>query len=111
MQPFSGYLPAAQDEATAPGSLDDGEDALSLLFISTLPWIRCTDLRQPVPTPADSNPRITWGKYTTEGRRTVMPATLLVNHALVDGARMGQFFAMLAREMKRFVDERACARQ
>lgn len=32
-----------------------------------------------------------------------MPATLLVNHALVDGTRMGQFFAMLAREMKRFV--------
>lgn len=86
-------------------------ETLSLLFISTLPWIRCTDLRQPVPTPADSNPRITWGKYTTEGRRTVMPATLLVNHALVDGARMGQFFAMLVRKMERFVDERACARQ
>ncbi len=32
-----------------------------------------------------------------------MPATLLVNHALVDGARMGQFFAMLVRKMERFV--------
>ena len=80
-------------------------ETLSLLFISTLPWIRCTDLRQPVPTPADSNPRITWGKYTTEGRRTVMPATLLVNHALVDGAHMGRFYQGLERELEGFARE------
>lgn len=108
MQPFEDYLPAAQalqEEAKAHGDLDDGEDALSLLFISTLPWVRYTDLRQPVPSPADSNPRITWGKYVTEGDRTVMPVTLLVNHALVDGVHMGQFFAALEREMDRFAEE------
>ncbi len=108
MQPFAGYLPAAQalqEEARVRGGLDDGEDALSLLFISTLPWVRYTDLRQPVPNPADSNPRITWGKYVTEGERTVMPVTLLVNHALVDGAHMGQFFQALEEELERFIRE------
>ena len=113
--PFDKYLSvgkAAQERARQRRSLEEeAEEPEELLFISTTPWLTYTALVQPVPIPADSNPRITWGKYTTEGRRTVMPATLLVNHALVDGARMGQFFAMLAREMKRFVDERACARQ
>lgn len=109
MRAFEEFLPAArraQEEAKAHGDLDDGEDALSLLFISTLPWVGYTDLRQPVPSPADSNPRITWGKYVTQGERTTMPVTLLVNHALVDGAHMGQFFAALEGEMDRFVEER-----
>lgn len=112
MRSFSDYLPAAQalqEEARAHGDLDDGEDALSLLFVSTLPWVRYTALRQPVPSPADSNPRITWGKYMTEGDRTVMPVTLLVNHALVDGVHMGQFFTALEREMDRFVEEQGRA--
>lgn len=106
MQPFADYLPAAQalqQEAKDHGGLDDGEDALSPLFISTLPWVRYTALRQPVPSPADSNPRITWGKYVTQGERTVVPVTLLVNHALVDGVHMGQFFSALEAEMDHFV--------
>ena len=110
MRPFADYLPAAQalqEEAKAHGGLDDGEDALSLLFISTLPWVRYTDLRQPVPSPADSNPRITWGKHAAEGGRTTMPVTLLVNHALVDGVHMGRFFAALEQEMDRFTQERS----
>lgn len=110
MRPFADYLPTAQalqEEAKTRGGLDDGEDALSLLFISTLPWVRYTALRQPAPSPADSNPRITWGKYAAEGGRTTMPVTLLVNHALVDGAHMGRFFAALEKEMDRFTQERS----
>ena len=105
MQPFRDYLPAAlalQEEAKVQGGLDDGEEALSLLFVSTLPWLRYTDIRQPVPSPADSNPRITWGRYVTEGERTVMPVTLLVNHALVDGAHMAAFYDALERELAAF---------
>lgn len=105
MQPFGSYLPAAlaaQEEARIHGDLDDGEDALSLLFVSTLPWVRYTALRQPVPVPADSNPRLTWGRYGASGGRTLMPVTLLVNHALVDGVHMGQFYAALDRELAAF---------
>lgn len=109
MQPFEDYLPAAlarQDEAKESGSLDDGEDALSLLFISTLPWLRYTAIRQPVPSPADSNPRITWGRYTRSGGRVFLPVTLLVNHALVDGAHMAAFYAALEEELNRFAQDR-----
>lgn len=105
---FEDFLPAAQalqEKAKAQGDLDDGEDALSLLFISTLPWISYTAIRQPVPSPADSNPRITWGRYAEAGGRTTMPVTLLVNHALVDGAHMAAFFSALEGELKRFPGE------
>ena len=112
MRPFEDYLPAAlalQEEAKANGGLDDGEDALSLLFVSTLPWVRYTDLRQPVPAPADSNPRITWGRYEPEGGRVLMPVTLLVNHALVDGVHMARFFSALEEELERFAASRGPA--
>ena len=105
MRPFGEYLPdalARQEEARLHGGLDDGEDALGLLFVSTLPWVRYTAIRQPVPSPADSNPRITWGKFAEEGGRTTMPVTLLANHALVDGAHMAGFYEALGRELAAF---------
>lgn len=107
MRPFEEFFPAAQEEARAHGDLDDGEDGLSLLFVSTLPWVGYAALRQPTPVPADSNPRLTWGKYGREGGRTILPVTLLVNHALVDGVHIGQFYAALEEELNRFVQERS----
>lgn len=107
-RPFGEFLPQAvgrQEEAKAGGDLDDGEDALSLLFVSTLPWVGYTALRQPTPAPADSNPRITWGRYDEAGGRIAMPVTLLVNHALVDGAHMGRFYQGLERELEGFARE------
>ena len=101
MQPFEQYLPAAQalqEQARERGGLDDGEDAASLFFVSTLPWVRYTAIRQPVPTPADSNPRLTWGRFWEQGGRVSMPITVLCNHALVDGAHIGAFFQELERE-------------
>lgn len=105
MQPFADYLPAAiaaQAQAKAHGSLDDGEDALSLLFVSTLPWVRYTALRQPTPVPADSNPRLTWGRYGEENGKLLMPVTLLVNHALADGFHIAQFYAALEEALVGF---------
>ena len=107
-RPFGEFLPQAvrrQEQAKAGGDLDDGEDALSLLFVSTLPWVGYTALRQPAPAPADSNPRITWGRYDEAGGRIAMPVTLLVNHALVDGAHMGRFYQALERELEDFARE------
>lgn len=50
--------------------------------------------------PADSNPRITWGKAEIRGGRTVLPLTLLCHHALVDGLHISRFYAALDRELK-----------
>lgn len=81
---------------TAP-SLDD-EDPISLVFISSLPWLSYTSLVQPVPlSPPDSNPRITWGRFRAEGDRIIIPVSILVNHALVDGIHIARFYSELEK--------------
>lgn len=112
MQPLNQFLPEARlchEAAKAQANLDDGEDGISLLFVSSAPWLHYTALRQPVPTPADSNPRITWGQYTTVNGRIQIPVTLLANHALVDGIHINEFYAALQDELERFVMETNCA--
>ncbi len=49
-----------------------GRRSRGQIFISTLPRISYTSLIQPVPVPADSNPRITWGKYFVQEERVLL---------------------------------------
>lgn len=105
--PFHEFLPyarQAQENATARASLDDGEeeDALPLLFISSLPWLTYDALRQPTPIPADTNPRITWGRWRQEGEHGLLPVTVLCNHALVDGLHLARFYQSLEEELSAF---------
>ncbi len=105
MQPFDAFLPEAirrHEAAKVSGNIEDGDEGWTLLFTSSTPWLRYTGLVQPTPVPADSNPRITWGKYLTENGRTTMPVSLLVNHALVDGLHIGEFYRELDGEMRAF---------
>lgn len=101
--PFAEYLPYAkreQERAKAARSIEeDAADTGDLLFISTLPWLSYTALVQPVPVPADSNPRITWGRFYAEGEKTLLPVSVLCNHALVDGVHIAAFYRRLEAEM------------
>ena len=73
------------------------EDILDKIFISTLPWISYTALIQPVPVPADSNPRISWGRYFVQDGKTFLPVTVLCHHGLVDGIHIGNFYRLLEK--------------
>lgn len=108
-RPFEEYLPyavAAQERAKSEPSLEDTGDVLSLLFISTLPWVTYESFIQPVPSPADSNPRITWGRYQEQDGQVFLPVSTLCHHALVDGVHLSRFYQRLDRELKRFSGER-----
>lgn len=108
--PLADFLPrarAAQMRAKQDPSLDDGEEAESLIFVSCVPWVSYTAMVQPVPSPADSNPRITWGKYFCQEGRTLLPVTLLANHALVDGIHIARFYEALDREVAAIAAEEA----
>ena len=107
MQPFDRFLPEARrlhEQAKRDSVMDDGADAAGLLFLSAIPWVRYTALMQPMPMPADSNPRITWGKYEARGEAVSLPVTLLANHALADGLHLGRFYEALAAELARLAD-------
>ena len=75
--------------------VEDGEDGESLFFVSCVPWLSYTSIIQPVPVPADSNPRITWGKYFSQGDRYLLPLSVLCHHALVDGLHISRFYDTL----------------
>ena len=101
-QPLGAFLPAAQAEVArvkAAPSLDDGADPDELFFVSSLPWLTFSAISLPTPTPADSNPRITWGRWHRQEGRTLLPMTLLANHALVDGIHIARFYENLDREL------------
>ncbi len=74
-------------------SLRDEPGRDDLLFISSLPWIRFTSLSHPIHMhPADSIPRITWGKYESENGGITLPLSVQVHHGLADGFHVGEFF-------------------
>lgn len=105
--PFCDYLPCAvQRQAAAAqrqGLAEDPQEAADKFFISTLPWLSYTALVQPVPMPADSNPRFTWGRYFAQGNRVLMPVSVLCHHALVDGVHIARFYQLLGQEMAELV--------
>lgn len=96
--PFPQFLCDArrrQEEARKAALVQDDEHVDELFFFSTIPWVSYTAIIQPVPSPADSNPRITWGKYFQTESSLKIPVTLLVNHALMDGIHIARFFQEL----------------
>lgn len=107
-KPFREYLIYAaqeQENAKQERSVEDKQEDLNeLIFISTLPWFSYTALSNPVPIPADSNPRITWGKYSKEEFKTVIPVTVQCNHALVDGLHISEFLDALEKELDKVVE-------
>ncbi len=89
---FVTYAVEKQNAAREHPSMDDGAEADSLFFVSSLPWLSYSALVQPTPTPPDSNPRITFGRYYPQDSRMVMPVSLLVHHGLADGKHIADFY-------------------
>lgn len=103
--PLEEYIPdaiAKQEAAKKKRSVADEDDAAELFFISTLPCLSYSSLIQPVPIPADSNPRITWGRYFEQEGKTLLPLTVLCHHGLVDGLHIAQFFQELEQLLSGF---------
>lgn len=86
---------ALEDETYCYCTLDSAQP-----FADYLPWLSYTSLIQPVPVPADSNPRITFGKFYAQGEKTLLPVSLLCNHALADGLHIAAFYRQLEREIE-----------
>ncbi len=98
LEEFLADARARQEQAKAcHGFVSTQEDETDMIFVSCVPWVAFTQCIQPVPIPADCNPRIVFGKYIREGDRILMPLHIQCNHALVDGYHLGQFYEEFAR--------------
>jgi chloramphenicol O-acetyltransferase type A len=71
---------------------EPGQD--DLLFMTSIPWVSFTSIMHPMRLhPADSVPRIAWGKFFEDGEFLKMPLGVQGHHALMDGIHMGRFYA------------------
>lgn len=99
---YLAYAERTRKVCRESGTIDESEEVESEYFISCLPWLHYSSLVQPTTANGDSNPRITWGKYEENYKgRLMLPVTVLVHHALMDGAQLGQFYANLSQELSR----------
>jgi chloramphenicol O-acetyltransferase type A len=72
------------------------------LFMTALPWVSFTSFVHPINlSPADSVPRLGWGKYFREGAALKMPLSVQVHHGLVDGIHIGRFFSLVEGYLER----------
>ena len=103
--PFDEYLPKAREAkrlAIERGKIEEYADVDASLFCSSVPWLSYSALVQPVPQPADSNPRITWGRYFEQNGRVLIPLSTLCNHALMDGRHLSMFYAAMDKALDEF---------
>lgn len=65
-----------------------------VIYHTTLPWISFTSFAHArTPGRGDSVPRFVFGKFTKETGRVMMPFSVEVHHALMDGLHVGRFLA------------------
>ena len=90
---FYAQAEAAIRRVQADIVLEDEPGRDDYLFMTSIPWVSFTNIQHPIHMhPADSVPRIAWGKYHGRGDRLLMPLSIQAHHALTDGIHAGRFY-------------------
>jgi chloramphenicol O-acetyltransferase type A len=67
-----------------------------LIYHSVIPWATFTSISHARRGgPQESVPKISFGKYREDGGRMMMPVSVEVHHALMDGLHVGRYFERL----------------
>lgn len=83
-------LDAVRDD---PGPLDAADERDDLIHYSVIPWISFTSFSHARRWGTDDAvPKIVFGRHRAEGRRRVMPVSVEVHHALMDGLDVARFY-------------------
>ncbi|QTL98621.1 chloramphenicol acetyltransferase [Iocasia frigidifontis] len=79
-------------------SFDEQVGRDDLVYITCIPWISFTHISHTITlNKNDSVPRISWGKYFNENDKVLLPFSVQVNHALVDGIHIGKYLFELQK--------------
>ena len=87
---------AAQREFLTAGPWPEDQ----LVYFTCLPWFPVTALKNERDLdPADSVPRVAWGRWEEKGDKTELLLSLELNHRLLDGVHVGRFYEALKEWM------------
>ncbi len=89
---FIGPAQHAVEETKKNSAFKPRHEDDARIHCTTLPWISFTSFSHARKSrQEDSIPKISFGKFTRENDRTVMPFSVEVHHALVDGLHVGRY--------------------
>lgn len=72
-----------------------------LVYITCLPWVSFTQMTHTISLNRDdAAQRISWGKYFEDKGKILLPFSVQVNHAFVDGVHVGRYF----EELQKYID-------
>ena len=79
------------------------EDTDDCIYCSALPWINFTGHKEPLfGVVKESVPKLAFGKFEIKDNKKLMPVSIAVNHALVDGYHVGEFVERFQRYLNEF---------
>ena len=79
-----------------PPPLDARADRDDLIYHSVIPWVSFTSISHARDSRRQNGiPKISFGKYRDVGGRMMMPVSVEVHHALMDGLHVGRYFERL----------------
>ncbi len=77
-------------------TFDVETERLDLIYYSVIPWISFTSFKHAGRFDRTQTvPRIVFGKIFADGKKTKMPVSVEVNHAIMDGIHVGKYFNLL----------------
>lgn len=94
---FHARARAAVESAKAGGvQLNGRAERDDLIYHSVIPWATFTSISHARRGGGqESVPKIAFGKYRADGGRMMMPVSVEVHHALMDGLHVGRYFERL----------------
>ncbi len=76
------------------------EHRKDIINFSCLPWLDYTHFVRTIrKVGRDTNPKFSWGRYTTENGKTTLNLSIQVHHGLMDGYHAGQFYLRLQERL------------
>lgn len=90
----------ARDKYKQLKSFDVETGRLDLIYYSVIPWVSFTSFKHASRHDnSQSVPRIVFGKVFERDAKRLMPVSIEVNHAIMDGFHVGKFFQKFQAEM------------
>ena len=78
--------------------IDMEKEKLPLIYLSCVPWMPITAVCGiHAPTPEETAPHVTWGRWEDSGGRLTLQLSVEVIHRFVDGLHMSRFYEALQR--------------
>ena len=78
------------------------ESRSDLVYITTFPWAKYTQVSHAHNMDKfDAIPKLVWGKFEEENKKLMMPFSIEVHHAFVDGLHVGQLIQLLQEKINR----------